>query len=790
MAAGGKSHVLCRGRNPVRLDRLVPDVAMSDVASARINAGVLVIGELLGKGSFGEIFAGTYMGRDVAIKQLHEQVNESKATAAYADFRQEVWCMAGLDHPNIVNMVGFQLQPPMIVLDLVAGGDLYKFLHTPSSAATLDWPLIIKMAYEIALGMRYLHSATPPILHGDLKSPNILLAGYSISEPSVCKISDFGLAKRMYAGRLQEDVHTRGVSNPTWLAPEIMRAEPFSVQSDVYSYGIILWELLTMKHPFAEFDFKFLSQLEDHVKAGGRMSIPAHTPASFSTLITSCWGDRGDQRPLFTSVCQLLRETVAPQLAPSLVLFDYESGAIGVDDDVAVAGGFPSVTGDLVRQLIPTPQTLVLVAACVPAARQVWGGTADGQIVVWSADNGSELGRVKGDLLGAAITAMRVIDGAVWCGTASGVITVWRANLKVDESLLRRSGMVTKLSQTGRQVQRYCVLDLDRLVIYKDANSTDADGSKVLALANAQLELKADSLSFSVKPANEPVYVVQCASRSDYEIWTSMVRDAIVAASNALAECLHTIRWPQVRNSVRYMALVVDPAMARGRAQAAPAVGKFSTRALVQRLVSGHEVRADNGIARFVRVGGEVWATGADAVIRALSLDSPALTDSYVLDVSGIVPPAGGAAHIAAHFVHRGMVWIAIHAVIVRVDIRTKLVADYLVGHKAVVVDMRALGNEVWSCAADQSVRVWWGLSGECLRRIDFSSPLTRLLGMGDTIWIAMDKSIDIWHATKYERIKRLSTSRLETRSMILVSNKSVWTLHDERAATQVRVWH
>jgi GTPase SAR1 family protein len=286
VAAGGKFNVLCRGLNPVRLDRLVPDVAMSDVASARISASDLVIGERLGKGSFGEIFAGTYMGRDVAIKQMFEQTSESKATAAFADFRQEVWCMAGLDHPNIVNLIGFQLQPPTIVLDLVAGGDLYKFLHTPSSAATLDWPLIIKMAYEIALGMRYLHSATPPILHGDLKSPNILLAGYSVHDPSVCKISDFGLAKRMYAGRLQENVHTRGVSNPTWLAPEIMRAEPFSVQSDVYSYGIILWELLTMKHPFAEFDFKFLSQLEDHVKAGGRMAMPTHTPASYAALIT------------------------------------------------------------------------------------------------------------------------------------------------------------------------------------------------------------------------------------------------------------------------------------------------------------------------------------------------------------------------------------------------------------------------------------------------------------------------------------------------------------------------
>jgi small GTP-binding protein len=807
VAAGGKSHVLCRGRTPVRLDRLVPDVAMSDVTSARIGANDLVLGERLGQGSFGEIFVATFMGRAVAVKQMLEQADPSKATAAFADFRQEVWCMAGLDHPNIVNMVGYQLQPPTIVLDLVRGGDLYKFLHTPTLASTLDWPLIIKMAYEIALGMRYLHSATPPILHGDLKSPNILLSGYSVHEPTLCKISDFGLAKRMYAGRLQEDVRTRAVSNPTWLAPEIMREQPFSAQSDVYSYGIILWELLTMKHPFAEFDFKFLSQLEDHVKAGGRMSIPTHTPASFAALISSCWSDRGDQRPLFSSVCQLLRETVAPQLAPSLVLFDFESGVVG-DDEMTLANGFPSVTGELVRQLVPSPEVVVLGATCVPHARQVWGGCADGQIVVWSADNGTELGRFRGDMLGARVTSLRVIDGAVWCGTSSGVITVLRAHLKVDDSLLRRSGMVAKLSQTGRQLTRFCVLDVNRLVIYKDANSTDADGSKVLPLANATMELYADVLSFAVKPLNEEVYAVQCTSRADFEIWTSMVRDAINAASNALAQCLHTIRWPQVRQTVRYLVMTVDPALARGRAAPAPAIPsrlplpaaskqpqqhqqhqqQFSTKALVQRLVNINEVRYDNAITRFMRVGDEVWATGADALIRVISLSTHTLSDSYWLDVSQVAD--GAQAQISAHFAHRGMVWISIHSVIVRVDVRTKLVVDYLVGHKAPVVDMRMTGSEVWSCGMDQSVRVWWVLSGECMRRIDFTTPLLRMLSVGDSIWIAQEKNIEVWDTTKYVRSKRLSVNRKDTRCMLLVSNKSVWTVHDDRASTQVRVWH
>ena len=85
-----------------------------------------------------------------------------------------------------------------------------------------------------------------------------------------------------YAGKLQESARSRAVTNPTWLAPEIMREEEFRVQSDVYSYGVIAWELLTRSHPFIEFDFKFMGELEDHVKAGGRATVPADCPSQAS----------------------------------------------------------------------------------------------------------------------------------------------------------------------------------------------------------------------------------------------------------------------------------------------------------------------------------------------------------------------------------------------------------------------------------------------------------------------------------------------------------------------------
>jgi len=115
----------------------------------------------------------------------------------------------------------------------------------------------MKISLDIACGMRHLHEASPPLVHKDLKSPNILLVSFHPKAPVMAKVADFGLSSRLYVPEFQETAKKRAVGNPTWLAPEIMREEEFTEKSDIYAFGLILWELLTRKHPYEEFKFKF-----------------------------------------------------------------------------------------------------------------------------------------------------------------------------------------------------------------------------------------------------------------------------------------------------------------------------------------------------------------------------------------------------------------------------------------------------------------------------------------------------------------------------------------------------
>ena len=146
---------------------------MSDFVGCRLEVEDLQFEATIGKGAFGDIYRGNYFGRPgtfclfvwaktcflsvlivclllVAIKQLRVSVDNS--TAKYNDFRKEVWFMSGLDHQNIVNLIGYTVKPLCMVMELVEGGDLYAYLHNDALSGQMGWPLRIKMTFEIARG--------------------------------------------------------------------------------------------------------------------------------------------------------------------------------------------------------------------------------------------------------------------------------------------------------------------------------------------------------------------------------------------------------------------------------------------------------------------------------------------------------------------------------------------------------------------------------------------------------------------------------------------------------------
>jgi serine/threonine protein kinase len=127
------------------------------------------------------------------------------------------------------------------------------------------------------------------------------------TKPVMAKVGDFGLSSRMFVPYLRETMRHRLVENPTWLAPEITREEEFNEKSDIYAYGIILWELLTRKHPFEDWGFNFMFELEDAVKIEKkRPDLPSEAPEVLSKLVRTCWEDDPSVRPSFTEIMELL----------------------------------------------------------------------------------------------------------------------------------------------------------------------------------------------------------------------------------------------------------------------------------------------------------------------------------------------------------------------------------------------------------------------------------------------------------------------------------------------------
>ncbi|KAL6578953.1 copper transport protein ctr1 [Orobanche minor] len=154
---------------------------------------------------------------------------------------QLVAIMKRLRHPNIVLFMGAVTEPPnlSIVTEYLSRGSLYRLLHKPGAKEALDERRRLSMAYDVAKGMNYLHKCNPPIVR-DLKSPNLL-----VDRKSTVKVCDFGLS-RLKAKTFLPSKSAAG----TWMAPEVLRDEPSNENLDLYSFGVILWELMTLPQPW------------------------------------------------------------------------------------------------------------------------------------------------------------------------------------------------------------------------------------------------------------------------------------------------------------------------------------------------------------------------------------------------------------------------------------------------------------------------------------------------------------------------------------------------------------
>ncbi|KAF3779484.1 Serine/threonine-protein kinase [Nymphaea thermarum] len=255
----------------------------------------LVIGEQIGQGSCGSVYHALWYGSDVAVKVFAKQDYSEEIIES---FRQEVSLMKRLRHPNVLLFMGAVASPERlcIVTEFLPRGSLFRLLQKVN--VKLDWRRRVHMAIDIARGMNYLHHCNPPIVHRDLKSSNLL-----VDRNWTVKVGDFGLSRLKHETYLST---MTGKGTPQWMAPETLRNEPSDEKSDVYSYGVILWELATEKIPWEN-----LNSIQVIGAVGfmdQRLELPNKLDPQWASIIENCWQSNPQCRPTFQELLERLKE--------------------------------------------------------------------------------------------------------------------------------------------------------------------------------------------------------------------------------------------------------------------------------------------------------------------------------------------------------------------------------------------------------------------------------------------------------------------------------------------------
>ncbi|XP_075581687.1 tyrosine-protein kinase Fer-like isoform X2 [Pelecanus crispus] len=253
-----------------------------------LNHEDVTLGELLGKGNFGEVYKGTLKDKtSVAVKTCKEDLPQELKIK----FLSEARILKQYDHPNIVKLIGVctQRQPIYIVMELVSGGDFLSFLRKKKDE--LKTKQLVKFSLDAASGMAYLESKN--CIHRDLAARNCL-----VDENNILKISDFGMSRQeddgVYSSSGLKQIPIK------WTAPEALNYGRYTSESDVWSFGILLWETFSLG--VCPYPGMTNQQAREQVEKGYRMSAPQKCPEEINKIMQRCWAYKPENRPKFSEI--------------------------------------------------------------------------------------------------------------------------------------------------------------------------------------------------------------------------------------------------------------------------------------------------------------------------------------------------------------------------------------------------------------------------------------------------------------------------------------------------------
>ncbi|XP_053499893.1 mitogen-activated protein kinase kinase kinase 7 isoform X1 [Ictalurus furcatus] len=284
--------------------------------------------EVVGRGAFGVVCKAKWKGKDVAIKTIE---SESERTAFVVELRQ----LSRVNHPNIVKLYGSCQNPVCLVMEYAEGGSLYNVLHGAEPLPHYTASHAMSWCMQCAQGVSYLHGMKPKaLIHRDLKPPNLLL----VAGGTVLKICDFGTAC---------DIQTHMTNNKgsaAWMAPEVFEGNNYSEKCDVFSWGIILWEVITRRKPFDEIGgpaFRIMWA----VHRGTRPPLIKNLPKPIESLMTRCWSKDPSQRPSMEEIVKIMMHLMKYFPGSDEPLqYPYQYLDEGQSNSATSTGSFPSMS--------------------------------------------------------------------------------------------------------------------------------------------------------------------------------------------------------------------------------------------------------------------------------------------------------------------------------------------------------------------------------------------------------------------------------------------------------------
>lgn len=258
-----------------------------------INRDDWILGRSIGAGVSGNVFLGKNKKtgeENVAIKVLHKK---QLTSAELESYQREVYALSVLVHPCLLKFCGYTEDPPYYILtEYMANGCLFDILRKKPQVLTPTIRSLISL--DIARGLEYLHSKG--VIHRDMKSLNILL-----DNNYRARICDFGFVR----SKNQQTPMTGMIGTAHWMAPEVLLSTPnYDEKVDVYSYAILLWELLTNQPPFAGMNPNQITDLV--INQGYRPEIPEDAPPNLAKLINKCWQTNPEKRLTMSRVVRYL----------------------------------------------------------------------------------------------------------------------------------------------------------------------------------------------------------------------------------------------------------------------------------------------------------------------------------------------------------------------------------------------------------------------------------------------------------------------------------------------------